>query len=698
MAESIVTLRVDTSQATRALKGVQNQTNTLQRAFGGLKTALVGVGFTALAKQTVFASANFEKLQTRLKLLTEENGTFRDSLNLAAEAERKFGLSATDALEAVTNLQARLGPLGTSMEDVATIFNGFNTAAILSGASTQEQAGAMRQLTQALGSGVLRGDEFNSIAEQMSVVLAPVAEILGVEVGQLRDMAAQGKITGDVMVKAFKKIEEGGSEMLKQLMADDPTMVFKILNNELEKLSIAVGDLLGPVVLDATVLLTRFVRALADFADSEAGQVTAIVAGLALGVKGLTAAFALVSAKVIALKASFATMSMAAAAANGTLGMTTTMAFATAGGFAKATAAANAFKIALAKTGVGLAVIAFSALAVEIMKTVNNQKELNRLFKEGTVQELKVKIEETEDKIADLNEKAARSNIIFDLLSDFLLHGAGSSMMLNTQAENLTKTLDKLNTRLKEAQGEEITKSFEAQKKALEDQASKLKNRNELLLVANEEKRKEAELEQEITAMREKFKGQQADELEQLMRNNFALEQKADKIKEANEAAKKLDETFRKIGDSIATGVSDALVDAVMQTKSLADAARSMLNMIARTFLQLGINTLLFNVFGGSSGIFKNLDTFASGGRPTVGKAALVGEKGPELFVPSVAGTIIPNNKLGGGGSVTVNVSVDASGSSVEGDEEEGRELGRLIAAAVQSEIVQQKRAGGLLA
>ena len=135
-----------------------------------------------------------------------------------------------------------------------------------------------------------------------------------------------------------------------------------------------------------------------------------------------------------------------------------------------------------------------------------------------------------------------------------------------------------------------------------------------------------------------------------------------------------------------------------MQTKSLADAARSMLNMIARTFLQLGINTLLFNVFGGSSGIFKNLDTFASGGRPTVGKAALVGEKGPELFVPSVAGTIIPNNKLGGGGSVTVNVSVDASGSSVEGDEEEGRELGRLIAAAVQSEIVQQIRAGGLLA
>ena len=697
MAESIVTLRVDTSQATRALKGVQNQTNTLQKAFGGLKTALVGVGFTALAKQTVFASANFEKLQTRLKLLTEENGTFRDSLNLAAEAERKFGLSATDALEAVTNLQARLGPLGTSMEDVATIFNGFNTAAILSGASTQEQAGAMRQLTQALGSGVLRGDEFNSIAEQMSVVLAPVAEILGVEVGQLRDMAAQGKITGDVMVKAFKKIEEGGSEMLKQLMADDPTMVFKILNNELEKLSIAVGDLLGPVVLDATVLLTRFVRALADFADSEAGQVTAIVAGLALGVKGLTAAFALVSAKVIALKASFATMSMAAMAANGSLGMTTTMAFATAGGFAKATAAANAFKIALAKTGIGIAVIAFSALAVEIMKTVNHQKELNRLFKEGTISEVTAKIQETEDKIAKLNEKLQKTNVVSDYFKE-LSHGIGSSTMLEHHISVLEKKLDKLNKRLKDAQAEEITKTFEAQKKALEDQATKLQKRNELLLVANEEKRKEAELEQEIAAMKEKFEGDEAKELERLMRNNFELERKADKIKEANEAAKKLDETFRKIGDSIATGVSDALVDAVMQTKSLAESAKALLNDIARQFLRLGINTALFSAFGGSSGIFKNLPTFAAGGRPTVGQAALVGEKGPELFVPSVAGTVIPNNKLGGGGAVTVNVSVDATGSNVEGDEEEGRELGRLIAAAVQSEIVQQKRAGGLLA
>jgi bifunctional ADP-heptose synthase (sugar kinase/adenylyltransferase) len=78
-----------------------------------------------------------------------------------------------------------------------------------------------------------------------------------------------------------------------------------------------------------------------------------------------------------------------------------------------------------------------------------------------------------------------------------------------------------------------------------------------------------------------------------------------------------------------------------------------------------------------------------------VGRASIVGEKGPELFVPDRAGTIIPNNQLGGSTNVVVNV--DASGSNVEGDDQSSRQLGELIAAAVQSEIVKQQMSGGLL-
>ena len=76
-----------------------------------------------------------------------------------------------------------------------------------------------------------------------------------------------------------------------------------------------------------------------------------------------------------------------------------------------------------------------------------------------------------------------------------------------------------------------------------------------------------------------------------------------------------------------------------------------------------------------------------------------MGEAGPEAILPLQRGR---GGKLGviaqGGGTTNVVVNVDASGSSVEGDEQQGRELGRLISAAVQSEILQQQRPGGLLA
>jgi hypothetical protein len=86
---------------------------------------------------------------------------------------------------------------------------------------------------------------------------------------------------------------------------------------------------------------------------------------------------------------------------------------------------------------------------------------------------------------------------------------------------------------------------------------------------------------------------------------------------------------------------------------------------------------------------------FANGGRPTVGRPSIVGERGPELFIPDRSGTIVPNHAMG---SANVTVNVDASGSSVEGDSDQAEQLGRMLGAAVQAELIKQKRPGGLLA
>jgi len=152
----------------------------------------------------------------------------------------------------------------------------------------------------------------------------------------------------------------------------------------------------------------------------------------------------------------------------------------------------------------------------------------------------------------------------------------------------------------------------------------------------------------------------------------------------------KTEQLYQKIGSAIENGIVDAIEGAIQGTKTLGEVATSVFNQISRTLLQFGVNSLLGSIPGIGS-LFK-----AEGGPVKKGGSYIVGERGPELFTPGSSGMITPNHQLGG--ATTVVVNVDASGSSVEGDEQQGRELGRLISVAVQSELLEQKRPGGLLA
>jgi len=201
-------------------------------------------------------------------------------------------------------------------------------------------------------------------------------------------------------------------------------------------------------------------------------------------------------------------------------------------------------------------------------------------------------------------------------------------------------------------------------------------------------------------------------------------------LENATSDADKLKEKFMEIGQSIEDGIVQNLTNAAMGTKSLGDAAISVLNDLKRKLIEVAmqqavsglgnfLGTALSGLFGGgggglstkqlfSSGASLGINNasdflsgapplkFANGGRPPVGRASIVGEKGPELFVPSSAGNIIPNNAIGG---VTnnININVDASGSSVQGNDSNANQFGEQLAAAIQAEIINQKRSGGLL-
>tara|TARA_R100000406_G_scaffold40279_1_gene26894 strand:+ start:558 stop:2411 length:1854 start_codon:yes stop_codon:yes gene_type:complete len=617
VAQANVKLTVDASGATRALQGVQNRTNALQKSFGGLKSAIVASGIVLLGRQAVRTSANFNKLNVRLGLLTKASGTFARSQEIASDAQEAFGLSSTEALEGITDITARLQPLGVGVEDIKSTFFGFNTAAKLAGASTMEASNAFRQLAQALGSGRLQGDEFRSISEQIPTLLAPVADELNTTVGELKKFASEGKLTSDVVLRALRKIETEGAGSLKALIENDPTQVFKNLSNATEDLSRAFGEKLNPVVLPAVKALTELTKAIVNFMNTPLAQTIAILTGVAFAAKAISVAVGLAATGLTMLTAKLAiTGTQSIIAAVGLKGLAGSSSLA-AIGIGKVTVALGLLKFATIATGFGAIALAIGGITTAVIKHNQEQKKFNDLVKEGSETSVEAAISQLEIKRLKLRNK-------------------------------LEETNDKRAT--------------------------------------NSIKRKLRDNEEDIRQLLARLK---------IIRD----EKKA--IDESTNSANKLKEAFKQVGDKIATGVSDALTDAILQTKSLADSARNLLQGIARDLVRLGVNTFLSSTFGG---IFSDLPSFggkkAAGGPVSANRSFLVGEKGPEMFVPSRAGTIIPNNQLVGGGltnNIVVNVDVNG-GVDAQGGEEEGRELGRLIAVAVQSEIIQQKRAGGLLA
>jgi len=693
VAESIVKLRVDATGATSALKGVQNQSNKLQQSFGGLQTAIAGLGIGLLAKQTVSTTANFQALQIRMKVLTSEFGEFAEVQKLVSKAQDQFNLSIVEATKGITDIFARLRPLGVSLQDIETTFIGFNSIAKVAGLNATEASAAFTQLAQGLGSGRLQGDEFRSIAEQVPQLLKAISDETGIATGKLKDFASKGLLKSDIIIRALSKSAEGLGKQIRDIIDESPAEKFKQLNNELLELQLTIGSKLTPVLADGAVKLAKFIDSFTKFIDSEEGQVALIVLGAAAAIKALSVAAAFVIPQIVALSLNFKTMSIAALAANGALGTSATVAFAAAGGFTKAAVAANAFKIALAKTGIGLVVIALGMLAASIMRAKNFQKEFNDVLEKGSVADLTARINDTKDAIES-------TRVLLKTLETDGRSAEAKGLVKDIEAAN--NKLGLLEEALEKAEARELTLEFEKIKKNLNESNKNLNKTNEISKELTEEAKIKKDFELETLEIQKAFDGEQEKELLNLLKINKNLKLKGVEIKKNQEATEKLKEKFMEIGKGIEDGIVSNLTDAVMGTKTLAQAAVSVLNDLKRSLVEVAIQRAVSGLgdrVGGFLGdVFKNLGKRANGGPVSAGGAFVVGEKGPELLqMGSRGGNIIPNNQLGGGTTNIVNVSVDASGSSVSGSQTEGQALGQLIASVVQTTIVQEQRAGGLL-
>lgn len=235
MAEFRIDVVVDPRSAERGLSRVNRSMRASENQADRLRSTLLrtfqGIGVGLLVNELVRLADTFTNIQNRLRLVTSGNE------ELAAVTDRLFRISnqTRSSFESTAALYSRLAlsarELGVSQEEVLQFTQSLNQAVILSGASANEAEAAIIQLSQGLASGRLQGDELRSVLEQLPVVADIIARELGITRGELRQFGAEGRITAQVVLRAFRNAQES----LGDIFADTvPTISqsFTILRNE----------------------------------------------------------------------------------------------------------------------------------------------------------------------------------------------------------------------------------------------------------------------------------------------------------------------------------------------------------------------------------------------------------------------------------------------------------------------------------
>ena len=290
--------RVD--QGATGLSGAFQRLSNAGKSLGGV---LASIGLGALANTMATAGVEADRTQKRIANLAGPLKETKAVMDFASEAAKKYGIGQTQAAKAVADLYGRLRPTGVALDKIKTAFEGVNNAAAAMNLTADQTDNVMLQLSQALGSGKLQGDEFRSVMEQLPAIGQAVASVLGTDVAGLKQLATDGKITSDVLLQALGKLAQ---------QKPPPPDAYKQFQAALADLQTEIGTkllpALTPLVQFASQLLNAFsslpeplqtvivaVGALAAAFVILAPAISAIITigpALAAGLAGLAAAFA----------------------------------------------------------------------------------------------------------------------------------------------------------------------------------------------------------------------------------------------------------------------------------------------------------------------------------------------------------------------------------------------------------------------
>jgi len=268
--------------ANSAVKGVQ----ALNGAIAGI-TAKIGIVIAAFKGFQAATSAAFDRdvAEKRLKNLTGSTAEYTAALQAAKDASQKFGLTQTEATKALGDTYSRLSGLGFGLKEVTEIYNGFNTVAAKSGVASEDAAGAFLQLSQALGSGKLQGDELRAILERMPQLAQLIAKEMGVTAGEIRKMGADGKISSEIMYNALARAAQGAGDFNGKLTSSQSAQ--QAFKQATEQLAVAFGQSLLPALTGTVEAMTGIVNAVAGVINGF-NQLNTSVQNLANPLRGVT--------------------------------------------------------------------------------------------------------------------------------------------------------------------------------------------------------------------------------------------------------------------------------------------------------------------------------------------------------------------------------------------------------------------------
>ncbi|MDC5264093.1 tape measure protein [Acinetobacter baumannii] len=304
--ESRLVIVIDSQNAERNARNLGNELDSIERkgdyasksmdglsvatrALAGYMAGLVTVG-AAISKMDAYTG-----LQNRLKLVTNNQA----ELNKATEDTFRIAQKTYSAWDSVLQVYQRFSDnaktLNLTMDDTARLTETVSKAVAISGASAEAADAALVQFGQALASGTLRGEELNSVMEQTSALAKAIAQGMGITVGELRSVAAEGKITSQEIVKALKNVQNDVDALFAKT---DITIgqSLTLLNNEITKFVGEAGQGSG-----AAQALSGSIQVLAE--NLESISYVAILGGTALLTKAIATQVSALNTKLGSLVA-----------------------------------------------------------------------------------------------------------------------------------------------------------------------------------------------------------------------------------------------------------------------------------------------------------------------------------------------------------------------------------------------------------